>query len=112
MVFTNSLLKKKSNKCGEKNIVKAYRGCCDSCSDKLKICSKCEQSKTLEPEPFFILFVSPIIKRCFRPKPSEDDRKNGGVDKKLLHVMEEYLETLRERSRRMILRKIKAGNFI
>ena len=60
----------------------------------------------------FYIIVSPIKMRCFRPKPSEDDKKNGGVDKKLLHVMEEYLETLRERSRRMILRKIKAGNFI
>jgi len=42
-------------------------------------------------------------------KVSEDEKKNNGIDKKLLNVMQEYLETLRERSRRMILRKIKAG---
>lgn len=39
------------NRCGEKNVIKAYRKCCDSCSDKNEICSKCEQNKNLEPEP-------------------------------------------------------------
>jgi len=45
---------KKSNKCGEKNVIKAYRKCCDICSDNLQICTKCEQNKNLEPEPFFL----------------------------------------------------------
>lgn len=42
MIFKNS------NRCGDKNIVKAYRKCCDKCSDEFKICTKCEQSKELE----------------------------------------------------------------
>ena len=28
-------------KCSRKNIIKAYRQCCDACSDEMQVCSKC-----------------------------------------------------------------------
>lgn len=52
-----------SNKCGEKNIIKAYRKCCDICSEKYEICTKCEQNKNLEPEPYLFFMLSQKI--CF-----------------------------------------------
>ncbi len=36
----------------------------------------------------------------------------NGVDKEKLHKMEEYLDELRERSKRMIMRKLMKGKVI
>ncbi|KRX06078.1 hypothetical protein PPERSA_01156 [Pseudocohnilembus persalinus] len=74
-------------KCNMKSIVKSYRHCCDLCSNKYKICAKCLQQKEN---------LAPVKKN-----------EKKGVDNALLKVMEEYLKTLRERSRRKIMRLIK-----
>jgi len=80
------------NKCHEKNINKAYRTVCDRCADKEKCCSKCGQAKEIAPNP----------------KPESRVDRNG-VDKGKLQKMEEYLEELRERSRRMVVRRLMKG---
>jgi hypothetical protein len=80
------------NKCQAKNINKAYRTVCDRCADKEHCCSKCGQSKDIAPNP----------------KPEARTDRNG-VDRSKLQKMEEYLEDLRERSKRTVMRKLMKG---
>jgi hypothetical protein len=80
------------NKCKTKNINKAYRTVCDRCADKEHCCSKCGQSKDIAPNP--------------KPEIRTD---RTGVDRSKLQKMEEYLEDLRERSKRTVMRKLMKG---
>lgn len=80
------------NICQQKAINKAYRTVCDKCADKEKLCAKCGQAKSIA-EP---------------PKP-EKRSKNQEVDREKLAKMEDYMEGLRERSRRNIMRKLMRG---
>jgi len=77
-------------KCEEKNVNKSYRNICDKCSDKDKLCSKCMQPKRL----IELKTVAKVDK--------------AGVDKEKLKAMEDYLGNLRERSRRMLMKKLLA----
>jgi len=79
-------------KCQQKSIVKAYRTVCDKCADKEKICSKCHEVKEI--------IVDPVV-------PKLDKH---GVDREKLRDMEDYLETLRERTRRVVMRELLAGS--
>lgn len=80
------------NICQQKAINKAYRTVCDKCADKEKLCAKCGQAKSIADPP----------------KP-EKRSKNQEVDREKLAKMEDYMEGLRERSRRNIMRKLMRG---
>ena len=85
-----------SNKCDQKNVKKSYRTICDPCSDKLKLCSKCGQDKEILPDPKI-------------EEQKEKALRRGEVDKVTYKEMEEYMDQLRERSKRKVLRLMNNG---
>lgn len=77
-----------------KNITNAYRHLCMICAGK-KTCTKC-----LKP-------IFPKVQdEGEKEEEKEDPVDSSKVDKKLLKEMENYMETLKERSRRKIIRLI------
>ncbi len=69
-------------KCTKKNITKAYRTCCDQCSDDLSVCSKCLEQKEIV----------------------DDDNLKPGMEPFMKERQDAFLRKLRERSRKRVLR--------
>lgn len=69
-------------KCTKKNIIKAYRQCCDQCSDDLSICSKCLEEKDIV----------------------EDENMKEGMEPFMRERMDAQIRKMRERSRKRVLR--------
>lgn len=80
------------NICQQKVVVKSYHKVCDPCSKEKDICSKCMRSNSEVELPEELPELDPSKK----VKAQEVEDKE----------MEKYLKTIRERSKRTVLRGI------
>ena len=83
----------KCNTCQQKAITKAYRTICDPCANKGKQCAKC--AKPMGEEQYAT------------PQLTSQQRK--AMNEKLDKDMEDVLLSLKERTKRTVLRKIETG---
>ena len=83
----------KCNQCEQKVITKAYRTICDPCANKGKQCSKC--AKPMGEEKYAEQELTSLQRKA--------------LNEKIDRTMEEVLQSLKERCKRTVLRKVETG---